>query len=214
MSPSESPYDRHGAPVSGDDAPAEHELSGSPRELLFQIAHRHLGEWREWRRIAEETGVVDPLDLYGGGQVDSPLIVPFELDADPTATEDEDLTDELGFKLDVVSGTGELEGEGKLEVTDTDYEAYELTFTAPGDATAGPAQPVDYGRLHDVNGAEATPEIRLPSEGYRYTLQVELDHKLWLVLWLRRELPVYLDPEILRYTVLVPDVELPRGRGE
>lgn len=200
--------------MSGDDAPLEYQLSGSPRELLFQVAHRELGEWREWRRIAEETGIDDPLDLYGGDHQNSPLIMPFELAADPTKSEDENLTEELGFELNVVSGTGELEGEGKLEVTDTGFEAYEVSFTAPGDTQSGPGQAVDDALLHDVDDGEATPVVRLPSAGQRHTLQVELRHDVWIVMWLRRKIPVYLDPDASRYTVLVPDVQLPSGRGE
>lgn len=214
MAPSEPPFDRHGGPVDSEDAPTEHELSGSPRELLFQIAHRRLDEWRQWRRIAEETDLVDPLDPHGRDHIDSPLIVPFELDSDPSKSEDEDLTAELGFDVVVHTATGELDGEGLLEITDTAYEEYEVTFTAPGDSSPGPATKLTAADLHDVQGGEATPTVVLRSAGLRYYLELELRHDWWMVLWLRRELPVYLNPDVSRYTVLVPDLELPAGRGE
>lgn len=214
MASSEPPFDRHGEAAPSEDAPLEHELSGSPRELLFQVAHRRLDEWRQWRRIAEETALVDPLDLNGRNHVDSPLIVPFELDADPTKSEDEDLTGELGFSVAVHTATGELEGEGLLEVTDTAYEEYEVTWTPPGGSTAGPAVTLTAADLHDVDGGEATPTVVLRSDDSRYYLELELRHDWWMVLWLRRKLPFYLDPDVARYTVLVPDIELPAGRGE
>lgn len=212
--PSEPPFSRHGTPVESRDAPAAHQLTGSPRELLYQIAHRRIGEWRAWRRIAEKTGIIDPLDPHGREHTDSPLVVPFERDNDPSKTDDEDLTDELGFELAVHSATGELEGVGILRLTDTAVEEYEVTFQAPDDTAPGVAQTITYADLHDVAGAEATPSVRVASEGARYFVDIELRHDLFFVLWLRRELPIYFDPDVTRYTVLIPSVELPEGRGE
>ncbi|MFB6374479.1 MAG: hypothetical protein ABEN55_15475 [Bradymonadaceae bacterium] len=212
---SESPFDRHGGPAdpTQQEGPETHQLSGSQRETLLQIAHQHLGEWREWRRVAETSELEDAVDLFDRTHVDSPVVVPFELDQSPTTTEDENLTDELGVELVVHSASPELDGEGLLEVTDVGWEAYEVTFQPPSNRP-GASTTLAAEDLHDVDGAERTPRLKLTAEQERYYLEIEITHRLWMVLWLRRELPIQLDPRIGRHTLVVPDAALPAGRGE
>jgi hypothetical protein len=205
---SESPYTRHGRAVEGEQAPTRHQLNGSPRQNLLQIAHRELGEWRQWRSIAEENGMVDPLDLAGVEHADeSRLVVPFEL-VDGSGQEDEDLTEELGPSIRVHGATPEMSGTGALTVTDTNLGEFELMLTAPDGSTAGAAVAISETDFEDVDGEPVSRRLVLTSKGDRYFVDLSIDIDLWLILWLMRDTPIYFDPTAARAELLVPELEL------
>jgi hypothetical protein len=210
---SEPPYSRHGDAVETDDAPRTYTLRGSERENLLQIAHRELGEWRLWRDIADENGLVDPLDLAGVEQPEeSRLVIPFDVVAGGSGTEDEDLTTDLGHSITLEGATPELDGEATLTIEDTAVDEFEMTLTAPDGSTAGAAVAVSKSDFFDVDGEAITRRFVLRSENDRFAVDIELDIDLWLILWLRRCLPLYLSSSPARAELLVPEPELDEGR--
>ncbi|MDZ7703367.1 MAG: hypothetical protein U5L04_02655 [Trueperaceae bacterium] len=180
---------------------------------MLQIAHRQLGEWRLWREIADENELVDPLDLSGRNH-DSPseLVIPFEVVSGGSGTENENLTSELGPSIVIKGATPELEGAATLYISDTDWLEFELTFEAPDGSTAGAAVGVTESDFKDVDGEPVDRGFTLFSDNDRYTVDITLDLDLWLILWLRRCLPLYLDASASRAELLVPDPELDEGR--
>lgn len=205
---SESPYTRHGRTKEGERKKKRHPLNGSPRQNLLQIAHLELGEWRDWRDIAEENELTDPIDLAGAEHGDdSELIMSFEL-VDGSGSEDENLTDELGHSITVHGATPEMSGTGTLTVSDTAMGEYELTLTAPDGSVAGTAVSVKDADFKDADGEGASRRFLLRADGDRYFVDLTLDADLWLILWLRRETPIYFDPSAGRAELLVPEPSL------
>lgn len=63
--PSESPYTRLAGPVATRDPRASIRLTFGERETPYALAHRAVGEWRQWRELLEASGIEDPFDLAG-----------------------------------------------------------------------------------------------------------------------------------------------------
>jgi hypothetical protein len=211
--PTDSPTDRHGASTDRDDGPQGHRLHGSERENALTVAASELGAWRRWRAVADTTGLEDPLELRGRDQPDSPIIVPFE-DLDGAGELDENLTDELGADLTIRSASPSLDGEGVLSIQDMSPGTYTVTFKPPGAQWSSSPVWLDESELHDVDGAEATPVLAFHSHNDRYHLELEATHRSFIILWLRRELPIRFRPDAERFKVWAPDTELADGRGE
>jgi len=217
--PSESPFTRHGRSVEGERAPKIHALTGSPRESLLQIAHREMGEWRDWRTIARANGLIDPVDPYGHAhQAATSFIAPFER-IDGAGSEDEDLTAQLGHGLTLHAATPELSGVGYLVVSDVSSGEYTVSFKAPGDASAGASQSVtdaDFIGEYDAGlgeYAQLEPRTALQSDGGRYVVEVSFDIDAWLILWLMREAPITFNPQPAQHELLIPEPELDQGRA-
>lgn len=209
---SESPYNRHGRSVDGDRAPRRYTLNASPRESLLQIAHRELGEWRDWREIARANGIIDPVIPHGfEHDVDQHFIVPFEL-IDGTGMTEEDLTHDLGQGFSLHAATPELQGRGAIVVSDVAMGEYQMQFQAPGDAAPGVPERITDADFFGVDQNEVLRRVRLASVGARYLIEVSLSIDAWLIFWLMRETPIHFRPTAARTELLIPEPALDQGR--
>ena len=70
MSRSDSPYTRHGEPITTTEpSNIVYPLTHGYRENPLLVAHLTLGEWRYWRLLLEETDIENPFDMgeFDGG---------------------------------------------------------------------------------------------------------------------------------------------------
>ena len=202
MTRSDSPYTRHGALLEASRDERRVTLVGDPTP--FQLAHRELGEWREWRALLDANGVISPFALRGADHTQSKrLVKDFPLD-DGSGFEPEDLTEDLGIPFDSSFPDRLIYGEGALLIEDIAEGKYTIAFRAPGAEVGTSSDPV---ALLDAQWADgALPFVELEHEDI--AIAFDLSRDLFLILWLAREFPVRFAPEPVRDTLMVPGVNL------
>lgn len=206
--PSESPFDRLGA-AREREQPRVRAVPLIQGATIFALAHQSLGEWRRWRELLDTSGVEDGFDLAALVYADVlPLLTTTPL-VDGDGVAELDLTDALGVKLDLLAVEGALLGDGALVVEDVAFGAYTVALRAPGDAAAGPPQPLDDAAFVGADGSPRAVRLELVSEAGRGRAVVELDQDTWLVLWLARTLTVRFAATPARDALLAP-LEVPR----
>lgn len=220
---SESPYQRNGrTDATLDQRARRYNIRGT--ETVFFVAHTTIGEWREWRKVPEENDIADVFNLRGyADRIEGfPIVAPIELDAGG-GTEEEDFTADLGQAPDFEALSPELEGVGFLLVEDleppdgTIGEDFTIAFQAPGDAAGGDPVAIKYSRFFDADGVtQTTQRVLVFSESGEWFLDLRIDIDFWLVAWLFRCVPLKFEPasSATRDTLVVPTLELPRGRGD
>lgn len=201
--PSESPFDRLGA-AREQERPRVRAVPIIQGATIFALAHQSLGEWRRWRELLDASGVEDGFDLTARVYADVlPLLTTTPL-VDGDGVAELDLTETLGVKLDLLAVEGALLGDGALIVEDVAFGAYTLALRAPGDAAAGPPQPLDDAAFVGADGSPQPVRLELVSEAGRGRAVVELDRATWLVLWLARTLTVRFEATPARDALLAP----------
>lgn len=224
--PSEGPYSRLGAAdATVDQRKRLYRLHGG--EHVFGVAHITLGEWREWRKVCDENNIADPLNLRGydtetaadAGEV----VVDIEADAEDGSTEAENFSTDLDRYYTLDYQTPELEGTGSIQITDLeggDYvvgEDFGMQFKAPGEASYGEVAAFNVLDMQDATKTSAVPHtVFMLSNSQQYAIAFTCDADTFLMLWLLREFEIEFDPlePITRDFLVVPTLELPRGRGE
>lgn len=64
--PSESPFDRWGAPLPAPTPPLlRRALTGAINETPFHLSHKMVREWRRWRELLESSEITTPFELAG-----------------------------------------------------------------------------------------------------------------------------------------------------
>lgn len=205
MTNSEPPFDRLGDAVDREKEPRTVPLHGGRRESVFSLAHRHLGEWRRWREIVEENKLADPLDLMGRSVESDPSFV---------TEEDEDVTEDTGVGLTVVNASPGLMGPSVLHIEDIEEGVFEIYWTAPADDEPGAAVVVKEGDFFDDDGHPVDMRIQLPSERDEHFLYIEMDADSLMVLWMMRDVTVWLDATRERTELRIPRRRLEAARGE
>jgi len=199
---SESPYDRLGESTGGERLRRRRAISDAL--TIFRLAHEGLGEWRDWRDVAELGGVDDPMDLRGMAH---PPTLSATLDVELAAGQGastEDLSADLGQTIGLEWATPELQGKGELLVTDTGEANFALALRAPGDDAIGDKVDVSLADFRDVDGEPVVQRALLMSASGRYAVDVELTLDMWLVLWLARCVDVAFVPEPTRDELEIP----------
>jgi len=196
---SEAPFDRLGAQVLEDGHLALWPLEGAST-TIWTIAHLGLGEWRQWREVAEASEVVDPLDLeapeLGVSTDGEPNSSPRDFEGVPGGAPpvEVDLASqsELGVGPVVVSASRELFGLCVLRVEDVSPSSFLVALRGPAELDFGPGVELALASFEGV----ASDEVRAPrlqlfsSSGFALTVSMTLD--AWLVVWLARYWPMML----------------------
>lgn len=204
MSASESPYDRLGRMVELDRRQRV-ELHGGPRQTVWSIAHRTLGEWRRWADIAELNALEDPLDLLGRRH---------PADTSLMTAEGDNTSDDTGVVIELLAATPELAGDAFVEVEDVEPGVFELRLRAPGDEVGGSAVVLRESDFFDERGEARRVRRTLYSVAERFAVFIDLDIDALLMLWLFRPMALRCTPEATRTELVMPGRDLPAGRGE
>lgn len=204
MTASESPYDRLGRMVELDRRQRV-ELHGGPRQTVWSIAHRALGEWRRWADIAELNALEDVFDLLGREHPGDTALI----------TEEGDNTSEdTGVVIELLTATPELAGDAFIDVEDVEPGVFELRLRAPGESEGGEAIVLRETDFFDDDGDPKRVRRTLTSAAERFAVFIDLDIDALLMVWLFRPMALRCTPEATRTELVMPGRELPGGRGE
>lgn len=199
--PSESPFDKHGHPVTSEPQQVRVPLYGGRYENGFTAAHRAVGEWRMHRSLVDATDADDPLELRdltddGIGR----LVI---------CSGDVDLTSELGLYAKVRGRTPELQGYAMVHVEDVDVDVFEVSLEMPGESPGADPITLTSSRFGAPDGDGEVPvHLVLTSLDNRYWIDLEIDSEIWTCMWLHRDMPVYLNVVPTRFEAVCPAYEL------
>lgn len=157
-----------------------------PNMSPFALAHGRLGEWRRWRDVLEVAQINDPRNL-SGRVLDASARV---LGSSPTqggGVLPVDYTADLGLGAPTLTTGPEGAGGARVRVCDVlegDAWAYDVQVREPEGEAWGQAVRVLHTDLYETDGSARALRLTLWSPRERVRYHVEIDHALWLALWL------------------------------
>ena len=201
---SESPLERNGAQVLEEPRVELWPLTRAAH--IYQIAHTVLGEWREWRALAEANGVIDPLDLEAapleaaeeGEATAAPFLFPSVPEGGADVEVDLASAAELGVGPEVVDASPEMRGVVYLRVEDVAFGSFEVSARHETEEEWGASVPLLESAFEGAVETEARAVILYLSGAAGGLLVVRLTLDAWLVLWLARYWPLRINGDETR----------------
>lgn len=158
---------------------------------MYALAHRGLGEWRQWRGLMAANDIDNALNLRGRQPSGTPTGNPW-----PSDIEDEDIFTEFGVEWSLIEASESMPEQFTLYLQD--YDEY---FTIKVSSDDEPAEDI-YVLLHsEVDGQDWVEFTAYLGD---QNVEIRMSSEAWLLFWFHRHLTVTTSFSDSRDLLLLP----------